>query len=233
MENTLSNYTFQNANEIYSTNIIDNISTMMEGKVSRFQHRIPAIVQSYDDTTNEVVVLIAIKAMTAMRDEEGGYVQIDRPLVKTTLKQPFASNAGIIYYPTAGDTGWLEASDRNTSEYKKSESLLISSESIGFENSQYRFGSFTPDIITPRYTLKSDSKGCLTIQSLDASTRIVLNPIGTIIIDAPLGVVVNGDMKVNGMIQTTGDITSSTISVQDHTHSGVQGGSGNTGVPNR
>ena len=233
MNTTLSDYTFQNANNIYSTTPIDNIESMLEASYSRFQHRMPAIVQSYDDTTNTVEVLIAIKALTPKRDEQGGYIQIDRPIVKTTVKQPFASNAGVIYYPQKGDTGWVEASDRNTSGYKNSENLQESSESIGFENSQYRFGSFTPDIITPRYTLKSDSKGCFTIQSLDASTRIVLNPQGTIIIDVPQGLVVNGDITVNGMIQTTGDITSSTISVQNHTHSGVQGGSGNTGVPNR
>lgn len=34
-----------------------------------------------------------------------------------------------------------------------------------------------------------------------------------------------------GTIQTTGDIVAGTISLQNHVHSGVQGGDSNTGAP--
>lgn len=45
-------------------------------------------------------------------------------------------------------------------------------------------------------------------------------------------VTINSDINVNGSITTTGDVTANGISLETHTHGGVQTGSGNTGQPN-
>lgn len=52
---------------------------------------------------------------------------------------------------------------------------------------------------------------------------------GTIIINGDT--TINGNLQVNGNITATGDITAGTISLQNHIHSGVTTGSGNTNKP--
>jgi phage baseplate assembly protein gpV len=41
----------------------------------------------------------------------------------------------------------------------------------------------------------------------------------------------NGDLDVNGNINATGDVIAGSISLQNHTHTGVQPGGGTTGPP--
>lgn len=45
-------------------------------------------------------------------------------------------------------------------------------------------------------------------------------------------VTINGNLTVNGSITATGNVTGQGTSLHTHTHSGVQGGSSNTGAPN-
>ena len=52
---------------------------------------------------------------------------------------------------------------------------------------------------------------------------------GTIILNGDT--VINGNLQVNGWIHATGDIVAGTISLQNHVHSGVQPGGGNTSKP--
>ncbi len=42
---------------------------------------------------------------------------------------------------------------------------------------------------------------------------------------------IDGDLKVTGKIEATGDVSTSTASLNDHTHSAVQPGSGTSGPP--
>ena len=45
------------------------------------------------------------------------------------------------------------------------------------------------------------------------------------------GIEVDGNLSVNGKITATGDIIAGTISLQNHTHSGVESGGSSTGKP--
>lgn len=226
-QNSIYDYTFQNADEIHNVDIYEIINWELKKKESNFQYRIPVIVKEYYPKENSVLVQIAIKAILSNTDENGINLQTERPTFKVSVKQPFAGGVGIVYYPEEGDTGWVEASDRDTTLIKESKEKIEVSDCYSFSTARYSFGSFTPDSIIPNFTLKSDSKGGLTIQSKNASTRIIINKSGKIIIDAP------SDVYVNGNIQVNGDIIAGTVSLKNHTHSGVMSGGSNTGVPNK
>lgn len=54
---------------------------------------------------------------------------------------------------------------------------------------------------------------------------------GTATIDAPGGVTINGDLIINGSVTASDDVTGGGISLINHKHGGVQGGSAQTGAP--
>lgn len=54
---------------------------------------------------------------------------------------------------------------------------------------------------------------------------------GTATIDAPGGVTFNCDVMVNGSVTASDDVTGGGISLMNHKHGGVQGGSAQTGTP--
>lgn len=43
---------------------------------------------------------------------------------------------------------------------------------------------------------------------------------------------INGNLQINGTTTTTGDVVANGISVDSHTHGGVQSGGSNTAGPN-
>lgn len=57
----------------------------------------------------------------------------------------------------------------------------------------------------------------LEIRSDDGKTKITLKEDG-VIMECPNGLTINGDIQVDGKIDSTGDITAGTISLQGHTH---------------
>lgn len=53
----------------------------------------------------------------------------------------------------------------------------------------------------------------------------------TAVLNATGGVTINGNVTVNGSIKSSGDMVAGSISVQHHTHPGVETGGGSTGQP--
>lgn len=70
----------------------------------------------------------------------------------------------------------------------------------------------------------------LQVRTDDGSSYIELMQNGNVNITTPL-LTVNGDVKVNGSITSTGDQVASGISQVSHVHGGVQSGGSKTGTP--
>lgn len=77
----------------------------------------------------------------------------------------------------------------------------------------------------------SPSSTDVQIRSVDGTTLIGISPAGLITLKAPGGVVIDGDLQVNGATIGTGEGTFNSIPVSTHLHGGVTGGGSNTGVP--
>lgn len=66
---------------------------------------------------------------------------------------------------------------------------------------------------------------------VDSATHAInATTTGPLNLTAPL-VTINGDVQVNGRVDTTGDVKAGTISLQQHKTSQVQAGTGTSGVP--
>jgi phage gp45-like len=63
-----------------------------------------------------------------------------------------------------------------------------------------------------------------------ANTPVVINGATTVTINAP-DVIINGDVQVNGKVNTTGDVVAGSISLQNHVSTEVQPGGGKSGPP--
>lgn len=62
-------------------------------------------------------------------------------------------------------------------------------------------------------------------------TKIEITAVSAVDLTAPDGFTINADVTLNGKLDATGDVTAAGISLINHTHSGVDPGSGNTGAP--
>lgn len=52
------------------------------------------------------------------------------------------------------------------------------------------------------------------------------------VVNASGGGTFNGDLNINGSVHASGDVTAGSVSLQHHTHGGVQTGGGSTSQPN-
>jgi phage baseplate assembly protein V len=60
---------------------------------------------------------------------------------------------------------------------------------------------------------------------------VEVNNASTVTINASAGVTINGDVQINGKLNTTGDVVAGTVSLQNHGNTGVQPGNGVSGPP--
>ena len=215
---SLAHMTFANADEFYSPDLREYMDWNFWAQYSRIECRIPWWVLSYNEETNEVVVQPTIKVLFGLRTKDGNYVATNRPKIKTTVKRNFAGNVGIVLPITEGDVGWIIAADRDTQTYKAQDDLKTIARPASLSLPRYSFGCFEPDIMKKAFTIASEDKKSLSIQSLDGSIKVVIDPNNKEIrLTAPT-TIINGDLRVNGKISSTDTITDGTVVLRDHVH---------------
>lgn len=203
---------------------------------------LPAKVIQYDRVTN----MATVQPLVAVLTTDGA--KVSRAQVARVPVLCLGAGGYLINFPVkAGDIGWLEASDRDTS-------LMLQGLKEAQPNTHrlhsFEDGRFIPDIFGT-YTLAGDvGADDMVIQNLDGTVRIVVGPgriravhPTKIEFEAPLGEMI-GDFKVSGALEVTdtsllsGYVTATAgaeiagIDFEPHTHSGVDPGAGNSGPPN-
>lgn len=212
--------------------IVSNISM-------NFECVLPAIVQNYDRQNNLVYVQGAI-SHTKVTGEV-----VDRVLLKLPCFNPCGGGVGINFPLTEGDTGWIVASDRDTTLFMKE---LKKSQANTSLFHKFEFGVFIPDKIKG-FQIDSSDEGALVIQTLTGDTKIsiksgVINILSSNKVDVnctnaninatnvnltadnttlTTETVFNGNITVNGAITTTGDVLAGTVSLKSHVHIGNVG----------
>jgi phage baseplate assembly protein gpV len=186
----------------------------------------PAEIISYDRKTNRATVQILNQSLYA-----NGSKLTKKPIPDIPVYM--MSGGGFIFsFPVKkGDKGWIIAADRNISTFK---TLLTVFTPASLRKHKYEDGFFLPDYIKG-INITTDDEGAVVLTSEDGTTKISIKN-GQITQTAAKNII-NGDLQINGSVAATGTITSDVdvisagISGKNHTHSGVQPGSGNTGVP--
>lgn len=227
-ENTLDSANRKNAIDKISHQSPEKLSKdIAESVVEESQHRIPAIVKEYNPEINIAKVIPTIKCRNTTTDDKGNPTYQNYPIYEVPVRRLGAGNMVILTPIKENTTGWLCASDKNTYQYfKKDSNLTQIVEPNDMRVHNYGFGCFEPDIIRG-FVLNNEDSDSLSIQSINGATRIVIDANNEEIrIFAPNKININ-----TPKIEVSGDVVAGGISLINHVHGGVQGGSGNTGRP--
>lgn len=189
---------------------------------------LPAKVISYNRATNRAVVQPLIKLLTTSN------ATIERAQVASVPVYQYGGGGFLLSFPIkAGDLGWIKANDRDISlflqGYKSSAPNTIRKKS-------FSDAVFFPDVMRG-YIIAEEDLNNAVIQNLSGTVKIALFE-NKVKITAPLVEInaplthLSGDLIVDGTVIGTTDVVAGSISGKSHTHSGVQSGTSNTGVPN-
>ena len=169
----------------------------------------PCIVQSVDYSTNTVIVKPAINVSTTV----GEYVQ--RDVIKLTAWR-FASGGFLIHYPIKqGDTGWIIASDKDTSLFKQEKAIADPNTNLKHQCSQ---GFYIPDKING-FIVSSDDEGRLVLQNGSGSEKISVGESDTKLTTNSF--IISGDTttsdKITGELHSTHGATGTFTSADNKT----------------
>lgn len=187
---------------------------------------LPGIVQSFDPDTVTVVVQPSIRYIE--RDSEGNVSTHDYPLL-TDVPVIFPRGGGCtITFPVkAGDECLVVFSDRCIDFWWQNGGVQEPVDPRQHDLSD-AFAFVGPQ--SQAQKISGISTTSVQVRTDDGSSFIELMQGGNVNITTPL-LTVNGNVQVNGTVNSTGDQVAKGISQTGHFHSGVQSGSSQTGGP--
>lgn len=199
---------------------------------SSIQKVTPAKIVEYDRTTNRATVQVLSYGVTSTGEKLGM-----KPISNIPVLMLTGGGFTFSFPVTENQTGWLVAADMDISVFK---SILAMFTPASYRQHQYEDGFFIPDSISG-ITPAEDETNAVLLTSLDGTTKITLQN-GRAVITASEWIIngdgtINGDLAVNGNVvisgtgEFAGDVTGAGISLSTHTHSGVEPGTGATGLP--
>lgn len=220
------------------------IGTVFRKQMQGIDGQLPAVVISYNRTTNIAKVQPLISLLTT------GGGKISRSPIASVPVLALGGGGFFVNFPVQkGDIGWIEASDRDISLYMQAgykDSVPNTKRIHTFED-----GRFIPDAFA-KYTIAGSDSTAMVISSYDGQTKIALSP-GKIIIAAAtieadattfninttnFAVNASGTItltstgnRINGSVNMPDGATIGGIVFASHVHSGVQTGTSNTGGP--
>ena len=173
-----------------------------------------AIVNEFYGESLQAKVNIANKMMIGLKEDGSQILQDYPPII---AKICYAGN-GFSYPLKNGDCGILLFNDREI------ESWYINGEIN--QLAYNRCHSFTDAIFIAGLFSQPN---LLNAQFIENCLHIFYGTKGIKITDT--GIEIDGDLKVSGQINATGDIIAGEISLQHHTHPGIYPGTSSTGEP--
>lgn len=200
---------------------------------------IPVQVVSVSGGGTSAPPTVSVKPLVHQIDGEGSPIEhgivYGIPCVRTQ-----GGTNGVVCDPEVGDVGYMVISDRDISAVK---STVAAANPGSRRRHSMADGVYiasmlnTPDLtqsvqFTSTGVKVFDKNGNTIVTDSDGVTITPATAVtieGNLVVNGSL--TANGDASVDGSITTTGDVTANDISLDTHTHSGVESGSGTTGEP--
>lgn len=220
---------------------------VLDGHQANVWTALPGIIESFDANAVTCVVQPAIKAQ--VRAPDGSTQWIALPLLlDCPVVFPRGGGCTLTFPIAQGDECLVIFASRCIDAWWTAGDVQVQSEMRMHDLSD---GFCLPGPFSQATKISGISASTAQLRSNDGSTYVELDPAGNIVnVVAPGGVTittptltVTGVINVenqqgaaaastmNGTMKTTGDVLAGTISLQNHVHTGVQTGSGNTGGP--
>ncbi len=207
---------------------------------------LPAKVIAYDRATNMARVQPLITVVTMANEV------VQRAQVASVPVLQIGGGGFVLSFPlTTGDLGWIKANDRDISLFKQ---IMAQAAPNTQRKHSFEDAVFIPDSMMRSVVIDPEDAANVVLQTLDgtvrvsiwsdkvkvtapevqivASTSITLDaPVTTITGALAAGGVGGAAATFSGSITATGEVTSGTIPLTTHKHTGVQTGGSNTGNP--
>lgn len=187
---------------------------------------LPGIIESFDPATMTCTVQPAIEML--VRDEKGNTRADNRALLLDCPVQFPAGGSCTLTFPVKkGDECLVVFASRCIDAWWQSGGVQPQAEQRMHDLSD---GIALLGVRSAPRALAAFSTTAVQLRSDDGAALIELNPTThAVTITAPGGTTINGDVKVNGKVTSTGDMKAGAISLDNHTHPGDSGGT--TGAP--
>lgn len=216
----------QDANQDSLTGLMENLRARI---MKDIQKTLPCRVVSVSSDRR----FVKVKLQIVMIDVNGNPISRQEEIEIQT----YTSGAGglFISFPVkVGDTGWIDASDRDISVFLQN---LQESEPPTSRMHSFNDGRFIPDIMKD-YTISSEDNDYLVIGKADGSIKIsigdeirIVNGSAFVVVDgSSVKGVAPGGFDLNGcVIDSSGNVTTASgISLDDHVHTQGNDSAGNT-----
>lgn len=206
-------------NSANSSSLAGALSFAMRKYLQDTDDMLPAQVISFNRATNRAQLQIMIPMVTT-----GGQVQQRAPIASVPVLQ-LGGGGFVVSFPLqAGDLGWIKASDRDISIFKKTLSSSSGPPTQRFH--KFSDAMFIPDSMMNNVTLADSAGFC--IQSSDGTLSIAFNSsTDTITIASPTKIILSApEIDINSPLCKINGIAFGT-----HVHTGVQTGGGESGGP--
>ena len=212
-KNSILSSTLNNLMSNPPRTFLETAHSMADATFDGMQVRVPCVVESVNNTTNTATVSIPIKKISSfIKNGERELIEYQY-LRNIPIKMP-AANGCVIRFPVVeGTTGWVVASDLDAGAWRNSDKFPEGGvEPRTYNFHQFAWGYFEPEIILPKgFSITNGGDNGICIQSLDGTGGIVVNPDGTLIINAK-SLTINGNTTINGTL------TNNNINVSTHVH---------------
>lgn len=212
-KNSILSSTLNNLMSNPPRTFLETAHSMADATFDGMRVRVPCVVESVNNTTNTATVSIPIKKISSfIKNGERELIEYQN-LRNIPIKMP-AANGCVIRFPVVeGTTGWVVASDLDAGAWRNSDKFPeggIEPRTYNFH--QFAWGYFEPEIILPKgFSITNGGDNGICIQSLDGTGGVVINPDGTLIINAK-SLTINGNTTINGTL------TNNNINVSTHVH---------------
>lgn len=214
---------------------IEWVSIALGGLQSKLWTALPGIIQNFDAVAMTCTVQPAIQAL--IRDESGALSPVDMPLLLDcpvqfpagggcTLTFPVKPNDEclVVFASRCIDSWWQSGGIQAQAELRMHD-LSDGFALLGFRSQPRVIGA----VSTIAAQLRSDD-GVAFVEINPTTHAVNATTTGPMALTAPL-VTINGNVQVNGRVDTTGDVKAGTISLQSHRTSGVTAGTGTSSTP--
>ena len=185
------------------------IETMLSDFAQRFQTCIPAVVK-------KVISRDTVEVSPAVLQSDSKGNPVEWASITTTVLTPFSGGIFLSMPLEAGDTGWLVASDLDTSLFKKEKKPA---QQNALTRHLYQYGFFVPDAING-YTVSEDDEGAVVLTTTNGKTKIALK-------HNEINIVSDDKLKINAKSITidssNNNVVIDGINFKEHTHTVPQG----------
>lgn len=222
-----------NAPPIPSRNPADDagLGSMLKATMDKYMKSVdgmlPAVVVAYNRVTNRATVAPAINIVMTNNQ------QVTRAQLANIPVLALGGGDFVLTFPLKpGDTGWIEASDRDISTWLQGGGKRRSQPNTHRTHS-FSDGRFIPDKLAD-FTLPPEAEGGVCLQNKSGTCAIIITDSKTIIkgpIEMLDAVEMKQTLKVTGQSTMQGGANIAGIEFSTHKHSGVQTGGGTSGGP--